>query len=50
MANDLQARRFTNGLLALLLSAFAVPLLADDAPPDKSDFTLFNPTPDADQW
>jgi hypothetical protein len=48
MAIDLRARRITNGLLALLLSAFAVPLLADDAPPDKSDFTLFNPTPDAD--
>src|ERR1039458_7073188 len=48
MAIDLRARRITNGLLALLLSAFVVPLLADGAPPDKSDFTLFNPTPDAD--
>jgi hypothetical protein len=36
------------GLLALMLSAFAVPAFADDAAPDKSDYTLFNPTPDAD--
>src|SRR5208283_877729 len=36
------------GLLVLALSTFAVPAIADDAPPDKSDFTLFNPTPDAD--
>ncbi|MGP8167049.1 MAG: transporter [Steroidobacteraceae bacterium] len=36
------------GFLALALSAFAVLAIADDAPPDKSDFTLFNPTPDAD--
>jgi hypothetical protein len=35
-------------LLALALSAFAFPALADDEAPDKSDFTLFNPTPDAD--
>jgi hypothetical protein len=34
-------------LLALALSACAFPALADEAP-DKSDFTLFNPTPDAD--
>ena len=42
---------------ALLLAAAAVPALAQDAgvrvdptppPPDKSGFTLFNPTPDAD--
>jgi len=33
------------GLLVLLLSAFAVPSFADDAAPDKSDYTLFNPTP-----
>jgi hypothetical protein len=36
------------GLLALMLSAFAVSALADDAAPDKSDYTLLNPTPDAD--
>ncbi len=36
------------GFLALALSAFVVPAIADDAPPDKSDYTLFNPTPDAD--
>jgi hypothetical protein len=35
-------------LLALVLSALAIPVLADDAAPDKSDYTLFNPTPDAD--
>src|ERR1019366_4823492 len=34
-------------LLALVLSAVAVPAYADDAAPDKSQFTLFNPTPDA---
>src|SRR6202142_2531580 len=33
-------------LRALLLSVFAVPAFADDAPPDKSDYTLFDPTPD----
>jgi len=33
--------------LALMLSAFAVAAFADDATPDKSDYTLFNPTPDA---
>lgn len=27
---------------------FAVPSFADDAAPDKSEYTLFNPTPDAD--
>jgi hypothetical protein len=32
----------------LLLSGFAVPSFADDAAPDKSDYTLFNPTPEAD--
>jgi hypothetical protein len=31
-----------------MLSAYAVPALADDAAPDKSDYTLFDPTPDAD--
>lgn len=36
------------GLLVLALSALAVPAYADDAAPDKSDFTLFHPTPDAD--
>jgi len=36
------------GLLALLLSAFVVAASAEDAAPDKSDYTLFNPTPDAD--
>ena len=35
-------------LLALVLSAVAVPAYADDAAPDKSEFTLFNPTPDPD--
>lgn len=35
-------------LLALMLSAFAVPAFAGDGEPDKSDYTLFNPTPDAD--
>lgn len=35
-------------LLALALSACAFPALADEEAPDKSDFTLFNPTPDAD--
>src|ERR1022692_1895432 len=35
-------------LLALVLSAFAVRAFADDAEPDKSVYTLFNPTPDAD--
>ena len=34
--------------LALMLSAAAAPALADDGSPDKSDYTLFNPTPDAD--
>jgi hypothetical protein len=36
------------GLLTLWLSACAVPAIADDSPPDKSGYTLFNPTPDAD--
>jgi hypothetical protein len=36
------------GLLALMLSSIAVAASADDAAPDKSDFSLFNPTPDAD--
>jgi len=36
------------GLLALIPLAFAVSAIADDAPPDKSDYTLFNPTPEAD--
>ncbi len=36
------------GLLALMLSAFAVSALADDAAPDKSDYSLLIPTPDAD--
>ncbi len=36
------------GLLALMLPAFSVSALADDAAPDKSDYALFNPTPDAD--
>jgi hypothetical protein len=35
-------------LLTLVLSAVAVPAYADDAAPDKSEFTLFNPTPDPD--
>jgi hypothetical protein len=38
----------TNSLLAVLLSGFAIPLLADDTPPDNSAYTLFNPTPDGD--
>jgi hypothetical protein len=35
-------------ILALVLSAFAVRALADDEAPDKSAYTLFNPTPDDD--
>jgi hypothetical protein len=35
-------------LLALVLWAHAVPAFADDAVPDKSGYTLFDPTPDAD--
>jgi hypothetical protein len=35
-------------ILALVLSAFAVRVLADDEAPDKSAYTLFNPTPDDD--
>jgi hypothetical protein len=35
-------------VLALLLSALAFPVFADDEAPDKSAYTLFNPTPDAD--
>jgi len=35
-------------LLALVLSALAVRVFADDEAPDKSAYTLFNPTPDAD--
>jgi hypothetical protein len=31
-----------------MLWAYVVPPLADEAAPDKSDSTLFNPTPDAD--
>ncbi|MGO9039891.1 MAG: transporter [Steroidobacteraceae bacterium] len=33
---------------ALVLSAFAFPAFADEEWPDKSAYTLFNPTPDAD--
>jgi hypothetical protein len=33
------------GLPALMLPAFTVPPFADDAAPDKSDYSLFNPTP-----
>jgi len=49
--------RFTNhsaqprrapGLLALMLWAYGLPSLADEAAPDKGDYILFNPTPDAD--
>lgn len=32
----------------LMLTAFAIPAIADDPAPDKSDFTLLDPTPDAD--
>lgn len=32
----------------MVLLAFAIPAFADDAAPDKSGYTLFNPTPDAD--
>src|SRR5271167_1352768 len=35
-------------LLAMMQAAIAVPTLGDDAAPDKSGYTLFNPTPDAD--
>jgi hypothetical protein len=31
-----------------MLLAFSVPTFADDAAPDKSDYSLFNPTPDDD--
>lgn len=40
-------RRFAL-LVALALAGFALRALADDATPDKSDYTLFDPTPDAD--
>jgi hypothetical protein len=36
------------GLLALILSTASAAALADDGLPDKSGYTLFNPTPDAD--
>jgi hypothetical protein len=36
------------GLLALMLLAFFICAMADDAAPDKSVYTLFNPAPDAD--
>jgi hypothetical protein len=37
------------GLLGLILLVFAAPASADDPPaPDKGDFSLFDPTPDAD--
>src|ERR1700683_1813057 len=37
------------GILGLMLSAVAVETFADDAAlSDKDDYTLFNPTPDAD--
>ena len=36
------------GVFALLLWAFAISAFAGDPAPDKSDFTLFDPTPDAD--
>src|ERR1700722_6975711 len=35
-------------LLAVLLSAFALRSLADDSAPDKSDYSLLNPTPEAE--
>jgi hypothetical protein len=38
----------TWSLLALMLSAFAIFAFADDAAPDKTDYMLFNQTPDAD--
>ncbi len=36
------------GLIGLMLSMYTVLALADDVAPDKSGFTLFNPTPEAD--
>jgi hypothetical protein len=36
------------GLLALMLAVFAAAAIADDVAPDKSEYTLFDPTPDAD--
>ncbi len=36
------------GLFFLMLSVMTVRAFADDASPDKSDYTLFNPTPDVD--
>ncbi|MFI4889513.1 MAG: transporter [Steroidobacterales bacterium] len=35
-------------LVAVLLPVLSAPALADDAPPDKSGYTLFDETPDAD--
>jgi hypothetical protein len=35
-------------VLVLVLAALSVPAMSDDALPDKSDYTLFDPTPDAD--
>jgi len=37
-----------SALVALTLSGLAICAFADDPVPDKSGFTLFNPTPDAD--
>jgi hypothetical protein len=34
--------------LAFLLAAFTLQAFADDTVPDKSDYSLFNPTPEAD--
>jgi hypothetical protein len=35
------------GSLSLMLSALTIPAFAADAPPDKDDYTIFDPTPDA---
>ena len=45
----LEALAISKGaVLAFLLAGFALPALADDSTPDKRDYSLFNPTPDAD--
>jgi hypothetical protein len=36
------------GLLALILSAASAAAIGDDGTPNKSGYTLFDPTPDAD--
>jgi hypothetical protein len=40
--------RFEKCRVLAVMLAFAVPAIGDDAAPDKDDYTLLNPTPDAD--